>query len=654
MGGALSEPRSASFGIPGYDLVERLGRGGSSTVYRARQLSLDRDVALKVLFTDLGTEAERRRFDRERRALSSLSNHAHVVDVYDAGVAADGRPFIVMRIYARGSFADRVKQSGPLALRDVGRVVGGVASALEAAHALGVIHRDVTPSNVLIGDDGEPLLADFGIAALLDVGEGTRTFAFTTAHAAPEVLRDNNYSIASDVYSLASTTYFLITGRPPFADAGRGPQAHVTSPDPLGDGVPPAAAAVILRGLAADPAVRPPSAREFASELQATLAELPDPQPRPDDERAPGDERLTDAPPEVVPSEVVPSEVVPSEVGITGETTVLNAEDSDEVTRRRDDAEPEPPAGEPPEPAELVVRRRRSRRRLVGVAAMGLAVIVACGLVLGLVERHTYGVKDRDGVVAIQRGAWLPLLVSYEKTSVPTSALPLALRQRLKDRVSVEDRSAAEALVGQYEDAAAYCVNNLDRGCPEHPPRAPTLDLSVDEYPHGKRLRLLWDVIPQRGTVTTVSLSKAALGDCPPVLEGRGECTIEGEYATTYTATAVTRALSGALSDTVEAEVRTYDKPSLKVRPGDKFKDDGERYCTVDVVVRGLKPDTRYPVKLSFPNGAKEKTSIETDSSGGSSSGTEDGWGYTGVSGTKHIAATVAGMTARSRPWVCR
>ena len=267
-------PVGGSVQVPGYRIGRVIGRGGFAVVHEAEQLSLGRAVALKMLSPERADERELRRFDRERLLLAELSRHRHVVDVIDAGTASDGRPFIVMRLYRRGSLAQALADGGPMAPHVVVDTVGKLAGALQAAHGLGIIHRDVKPENVLIADDGEPALADFGISALAGP-ERTTGNVFTMAHAAPEVLERGEYGVASDVYALASTAYTLLTGHPPFVAGNPFAQmrAIVESPvPPMGvPGVPPALEAAVVRGMAKRPADRYPNAVAFADALRYAL-----------------------------------------------------------------------------------------------------------------------------------------------------------------------------------------------------------------------------------------------------------------------------------------------------------------------------------------------------------------------------------------------
>jgi branched-chain amino acid transport system substrate-binding protein len=248
--------------VPGYRIGRRIGRGGFAVVHEAEQLSLGRAVALKMLLPEQADERDLRRFERERLLLSELSQHRHVVDVIDAGTSTDGRPFIVMRLYRRGSLAQALADGGPMAPAAVVETVGKLAGALQAAHNLGVIHRDVKPENVLIADDGEPALADFGIS-VLGGAQGTTGNLFTMAHAAPEVLERGDFGVASDVYALASTAYTMLTGHPPFTESNQFAQMRAIFQDPVPPmgmpGVPPALEAAVARGMAKRPQDRYPN-----------------------------------------------------------------------------------------------------------------------------------------------------------------------------------------------------------------------------------------------------------------------------------------------------------------------------------------------------------------------------------------------------------
>ena len=274
-----AEREGASIVIPGYDLRERLGRGGFALVYRAYQTAFDRDVAVKVLLGDLSDPADARQFTNECRALGRLSSHPAVVDVFDAGTTPDGRGYIVMRLYAGGSMAQRISDTGPLPIEDVLEVGMRMADALASAHSQQVIHRDIKPENILIDETGRTALSDFGVAAMADPsGRFTRSLAFSRQHVAPEVLERNSYGVSSDIYGLSSTLYAMCAGRPPFQYSAEAAQisAILSEPVPpiLRADMPPDFMDLLVTGLAKDPRDRFRDARALHQALRTVRSSV--------------------------------------------------------------------------------------------------------------------------------------------------------------------------------------------------------------------------------------------------------------------------------------------------------------------------------------------------------------------------------------------
>ncbi|MFC4856311.1 serine/threonine-protein kinase [Actinophytocola glycyrrhizae] len=263
--------------VPGYEIVDAVGRGGFGVVYRARQLTIDREVALKVDTRVILDDRDQRRFLREVRAAGRLSGHPHVVEIYDAGVLPDHRPYLVMELCPGGSLADR---RAPAAPREVAEIGQKIADALAAAHDLGVLHRDIKPANILVKRYGTVGLADFGLAALMETGRDTSVTlaALTPAYAAPEQFHLAPPTPQSDVYALCATLYTLLAGRPPrYPDDGElsVPEIIRRHDLPVEDipDVPPEFMAVLRRGLARDPAHRYPEAAALRADLsQLTVA----------------------------------------------------------------------------------------------------------------------------------------------------------------------------------------------------------------------------------------------------------------------------------------------------------------------------------------------------------------------------------------------
>jgi serine/threonine protein kinase len=269
--------------IPGLTDLRPLGAGGFATVYRAHQAQLGRDVAVKIDNRVLADERDRRRFLREAHAAARLSGHPHVVGVHDANITAHGTPYMVMELCTGGSLADRLDQRGPLPHEEVRDLGVKLADALAAAHAEGVLHRDIKPGNILVDRYGTPKLADFGLAALLDAQGGSTVTrdALSPSYAPPEAFAMAEPTPQADVYSLAATLYTLLAGKPP-----RPVPWPITSFDHLGEvlrrpvtavnGVPPALHEAIARALHPDANLRTPSAAQLRDELRG-LTRLPAP-----------------------------------------------------------------------------------------------------------------------------------------------------------------------------------------------------------------------------------------------------------------------------------------------------------------------------------------------------------------------------------------
>ncbi|MGW6659562.1 protein kinase domain-containing protein [Rhodococcus sp. NPDC055024] len=205
----------AELSAAGFDNAQEIGRGGFGTVYRCRQTNLDRTVAVKMLTTDLHDNRER--FYREQRAMGQLTGHPNIVGVMQVGETTPGHPYLVMQYYRQGSLDARIRSRGPLTVEESLGLGVKIAGALESAHRIGIIHRDVKPGNILFTDFGEPLLADFGIARSsggfqTSAGIVTGSPAFTS----PEALDGEAPTAASDVYGLGSTLFCALTGHAAF------------------------------------------------------------------------------------------------------------------------------------------------------------------------------------------------------------------------------------------------------------------------------------------------------------------------------------------------------------------------------------------------------------------------------------------------------
>jgi serine/threonine-protein kinase PknK len=270
-------PAVASSGQPhiaGYTELVVIGHGASATVYRALQEGFDRSVALKVLNVDISDRRAQKRFQRERSVNGRLSNHPNVVTVLDSGFVDGRHPYLAMELLEHGSLADRLAQRGPFDVALTLHIGVRIAGALESAHRLGILHRDVKPQNILLSRFGEPALADFGIATILEM-EHSLTAALTPVHAAPEVLEGADPTAQTDVYALGSTLFTLLAGSAPFVGPpGEGMLAQLlrittsdVPPMPRAD-VPPALIDLLRSSMAKRPVERISSAGAFGEALQ--------------------------------------------------------------------------------------------------------------------------------------------------------------------------------------------------------------------------------------------------------------------------------------------------------------------------------------------------------------------------------------------------
>ncbi|MDT7766266.1 MAG: serine/threonine-protein kinase PknK, partial [Mycobacterium sp.] len=259
----------------GFDDVTEIGHGGFGVVYRCVQTSLDRTVAVKVLSSDLDQDNVDR-FIREQRAMGRLSGHPHIVQILEVGTTASGRPFIVMPYHAKDSLEAVIRKHGPLDWSEALSIGVKLAGALDTAHHVGTLHRDVKPANILLTDYGEPQLTDFGIARIAG-GFHTATGVITgsPAFTAPEVLEGATPTASSDLYSLGATLFCALTGHAAY-ERRSGEQVvaqflRITSqpvPDLREHGLPSDVAAIIERAMARDPTDRPSSAAQFGDELR--------------------------------------------------------------------------------------------------------------------------------------------------------------------------------------------------------------------------------------------------------------------------------------------------------------------------------------------------------------------------------------------------
>ena len=267
--------------LSGFSYVRALGSGGFADVFLFEQSMPRRQVAVKVLLTEVVNDRVRQLFRAEANLMAQLSSHPAILTVYEAGVSSDGRPYLVME-YCSATLSQRYR-SETLPVPEVLRIGVKIASAVETAHRAGVLHRDIKPSNILITAYGHPVLSDFGIAATLGDAEETEAMGLSIPWSAPEVLFDEvSGSVAAEVWSLGATLYSLLAGHSPFEQAGsdntpaelmariaKAKIAPLDRPD-----VPPRLEMTLRKAMSKRPEQRQHSVLELIRELQGAEAEL--------------------------------------------------------------------------------------------------------------------------------------------------------------------------------------------------------------------------------------------------------------------------------------------------------------------------------------------------------------------------------------------
>lgn len=264
-----------------YLVQAKIGSGGTSTVYRGLDTRLDRPVALKVMDSRYaGDQQFLHRFQLEARTVARLKNPG-LVAVYDQG--QDGRhPFLVMELVEGGTLRELLAERGPMPPHAVAAVLRPVLGGLAAAHRAGLVHRDVKPENVLISDDGEVKIADFGLVRAVAAAGITSASVIlgTAAYLSPEQVRDGNAGPRSDVYSVGILTYELLTGHPPFSGDTALSVAYqrldndVPPPSSVIDGVPTQLDEFVACATARDASQRYADAIEMAADLESIVEEL--------------------------------------------------------------------------------------------------------------------------------------------------------------------------------------------------------------------------------------------------------------------------------------------------------------------------------------------------------------------------------------------
>ena len=381
-----------------YRLVELLGRGGMGEVWRAYDTATDRMVAIKLLPTDLSDdETFQQRFRRESHAAARLNN-PHIIPIHFYG-DIDGRLYVDMRLI-EGRDLQSVLADGPLEPARAVRIIEQVAKALHATHKVGLVHRDVKPSNILLEDDDFAYLIDFGIARAIEEPRLTKTgnTIGTFHYMAPERLVDYASDDArADIYSLTCVLYECLTGRPPFDSANVGSliAAHLTAPPPQPSiwqaDVPPQVDEVIATGMAKDPGQRYATTVELADAARNAIT---GPIQRP-----------TPNPAQGLPTEQEPTGVTATTLGDDRPLQPLPSTFASVVAEHSLD---QPPAqlAPPQSSAAKSSVRPRNRRVYAALIAGGVALVVVIAVAIGVGAILGYK-SPSSQVVALPVSDWV-------------------------------------------------------------------------------------------------------------------------------------------------------------------------------------------------------------------------------------------------------
>lgn len=433
----------------GFAKVSEIGHGGFGVVFRCREPSLDRTVAVKVLNSTFDEDGYAR-FLREQRAMGQLSGHPNIVNVLRIGATTSGRQFLVMQYHARGSLDAVLRSRGPLEWSAAVRIGVKLAGALETAHRAGILHRDVKPANVLLTSYGEPQLSDFGIARIAGGFEtDTGTITGSPAFTAPEVLSGDPPTIASDVYGLGATLFCLLTGHAAF-ERRSGEQivaqflriAAESAPRLPSAGIPADVRAAVESAMSRDPGRRPATAAELGHQLRAIershgLAE---------DEMALPQDSHPEAPASPPRSDTGTVDYAPTELGQRSEMDEPSRQPPSASTKYR-----------PPTPSRALVERGRLAESLHEAARRRLILIHApAGFGKSTLAAQWRHILADDGVAV----AWLSVdaddnnvvwFLSHliESIRVVRPDLAEELGQILEDHGDEADRFVLTALINE-------------------------------------------------------------------------------------------------------------------------------------------------------------------------------------------------------------
>ena len=485
-----------------YHLEERIGAGGMAVVFRARDERLERRVALKVLAPALaGDEAFRQRFIRESRAAAAVDD-PHIIPVFEAG-EADGVLFLAMRYVPGGDVRTLVRRAGPLSPAQALAIISPVASALDAAHSAGLVHRDVKLANILLdvhpGRPDHVYLSDFGLSKMVMSSiRPTRAGQFlgTPGYSAPEQLEGKHVDGRADQYSLACAAFELLCGQTPFPrdQLAAVIWAHISEPPPeltaRRPGLPPAIDGVLAKALAKAPVDRYANCRAFAEALRKALS-LASYSSGPE-ASSQAEDSIAESADSVDSGAAQPIILAPEAVAGTGSPRRQEAVTPDTVPETSASWREELPAASAPAPylgsadtatlgqplvrpggshrAQPTGRPRRRWPIVTTSLVVLLAVVIGGGYAAWRWSQDQYYVgADSKGQVVIYSGvnrhiAGISLSRPYHGTGITLTQVPAPYRQTVKATDAASNLSGARAIVANVQNAVNTCKQAyLDR-----------------------------------------------------------------------------------------------------------------------------------------------------------------------------------------------
>ncbi|RRK11042.1 Stk1 family PASTA domain-containing Ser/Thr kinase [Lactiplantibacillus garii] len=366
-----------------YRIVRSLGEGGMANVYLAHDLILDRDVAVKLLRLDLRDDPKTiKRFQREALATTELV-HPHIVSLYDIG-EENGMQYLVMEYVKGMDLKNYIKENFPIPLQQVIDIMEQILSAVATAHAHNIIHRDLKPQNILIDEQGNAKITDFGIAVALSEHSMTQTNTIlgSVHYLSPEQARGSMATKQSDIYSLGIILYEMLTGSVPFKGetavsiALKHFQNAIPSVRDFDADIPQALENVVLCATAKDPRDRYATVEDMASDLLTTLSST-----RVGEKRFVPDDVGNDET-KIMPSAEIQAAIKANQDGKTQVMPRKTAAEADQVQPKPAPAQPKEPAEEPVRPTRSWSKRHPLRRRLLIIGTIILLLVAA--IVIGL------------------------------------------------------------------------------------------------------------------------------------------------------------------------------------------------------------------------------------------------------------------------------